>query len=26
VEPDEELLGALRGIFGPEGVRLVKAS
>jgi DNA polymerase-3 subunit alpha len=26
VEPDEELLGALRGIFGADGVRLVKAS
>jgi DNA polymerase-3 subunit alpha len=26
VDPDEELLGALRGIFGAEGVHLVKAS
>jgi hypothetical protein len=26
VDPDEELLGALRGIFGTDGVRLVKAS
>ncbi|HSD30891.1 MAG TPA: DNA polymerase III subunit alpha [Gemmatimonadales bacterium] len=26
VEPDEELLGALRGIFGADGVHLVKAS
>jgi DNA polymerase-3 subunit alpha len=26
VEPDEELLGALRGIFGADAVRLVKAS
>ncbi|HKC48256.1 MAG TPA: hypothetical protein VKB63_11705, partial [Gemmatimonadales bacterium] len=26
VEPDDELLGALRGLFGPDGVHLVKAS
>jgi hypothetical protein len=26
VDPDDELLGALRGLFGPDGVHLVKAS